>query len=181
MTSVSSVAAKESPVQESWITFGRSTHSSSLLKPAIFFSLAGCKCSFTRSSVVYWKWTNSSWRVRSDARTMKARVTLWFTTSCVPRGSNYLLWHTLGHTWWRFMIHSWGCFFPQLNSTRAVRRMARFPCGMSGVYMWWTGRCGMEKKNSTDPPTDIISVIISSGPYMLKISTPLQLFWSCRA
>lgn len=72
MTSVSSVATKESPAQESWITFGRSTHSSSLLKPAIFFSLAGYKCSFTRSSVVYWKWTNSSWRVRSDARTMKA-------------------------------------------------------------------------------------------------------------
>lgn len=96
MTSVSSVAAKESPAQESWITFGRSTHSSSLLKPAFFFSLAGYKCSFTRSSVVYWKWTNSSWRVRSDARTMKARVTLWFTTSCVPRGSNYLLWIYVG-------------------------------------------------------------------------------------
>lgn len=41
MTSVSSVAAKESPAQESWITFGRSTHSSSLLKPAIFFLLRG--------------------------------------------------------------------------------------------------------------------------------------------
>lgn len=46
MTSVSSVAAKESPAQESWITFGRSTHSSSLLKPAIFFFSCGVQMQF---------------------------------------------------------------------------------------------------------------------------------------
>lgn len=176
MTSVSSVAAKESPAQESWITFGRSTHSSSLLKPAISFLLRGTNA-VSRAPrlfigneqtpldvfVLTLARRKRALRCGSPLPVCREDPTTCFDIRWARRGEDS-----------RFIRKD--VFFPQLNSTRAVRRMARFPCGMSGVYMWWTGRCGMEKKNSTDPPTDIISVIISSGTYMLKISTPLQLF-----